>query len=165
MHRIVTERLILRQAREDDLEAMHAILSHPVAMRYWSTIPHTDIEQSREWLADMIATREGTDFIVEHDSRVIGKAGCYRLPEIGYILHPDAWGQGLAVEALGAIIPHIFGHHPVEALRADVDPRNPSSIQLLERLGFVPDGSAKKTWLIGEEYCDSLYFRLPRPLS
>ncbi len=165
MHQIVTARLTLRHAREDDLQAMHAILSHPVAMRYWSTIPHTDIEQSREWLADMIATREGTDFIVERDGRVIGKAGCYRLPEIGYILHPDAWGKGFAAEALGAIIPHIFAHHPVEALRADVDPRNPASIRLLERLGFVPDGSAKKTWLIGGEYCDSLYFRLPRPLS
>lgn len=165
MDRIVTQRLILRRAREDDLQAMHAILSHPVAMRFWSTIPHTDIEQSREWLADMIATREGTDFIVEQDGRVIGKAGCYRLPEIGYILHPDAWGQGLAAEALGAIIPHIFAHHSVEALRADVDPRNPASIRLIERLGFVPDGSAKRTWLVGEEWCDSLYFRLPRPIS
>lgn len=165
MHRLVTERLILRHAREHDLEAMHAVLSHPVAMRYWSTPPHTDIAQTRDWLADMIATRDGTDFVVEHDGRVIGKAGCYRLPEIGYILHPDVWGQGFAVEALGAIIPHIFARHPVEALRADVDPRNPASIRLLERLGFVPDGSSKKTWLIAGEYCDSLYFRLPRPIG
>jgi RimJ/RimL family protein N-acetyltransferase len=40
MDRIVTERLILRRAREDDLEAMHAVLSHPVGMRYWSSLPH-----------------------------------------------------------------------------------------------------------------------------
>lgn len=167
MERIVTERLILRRAREDDLEAMHAVLSHPAGMRYWSTPPHTDIEQTREWLGNMLATRppEGEDFVVEHRGRVIGKAGCYRLPEIGYILHPDAWGQGFATEALTAVIAHVFATHPVEALRADVDPRNPASIRLLERLGFVPDGSAKRTWLVGEEWCDSVYFRLPRPFS
>lgn len=162
MHRIVTERLILRHAREDDLEAMHAILSHPVAMRYWSTLPHADIAQTREWLADMIATREGTDFVVEFDGRVIGKAGCYRLPEIGYILHPDVWGRGFATEALSAVATHIFANHPVDALRADVDPRNAASIRLLERVGFKPSGSAKRTWQIGEEWCDSVYLTLNR---
>ena len=34
---IRTERLLLRSAREGDLEAMHAVLSDPVAMRFWST--------------------------------------------------------------------------------------------------------------------------------
>ncbi len=32
---------------------------------------------------------EGEDFVVEHDDRVIGKAGLYHLPEVGFILHPD----------------------------------------------------------------------------
>lgn len=167
MDRIVTERLILRRAREEDLDAMHAVLSHKVAMRYWSSLPHDDIEQTRAWLSDMIACREhgGDDFIVEHEGRVIGKTGCYRLPEIGYILHPDVWGRGLAAEALTAVAAYVFAHHPIDALRADVDPRNPASIRLLERVGFVPDGSAKGTWEIGGESCDSLYFRLDRPLS
>ncbi len=35
-----TERLVLRPAREDDLAAMHAVLSHPKAMAYWSSAPH-----------------------------------------------------------------------------------------------------------------------------
>lgn len=165
MDRIVTERLILRRAREDDLEAMHAVLSNPVAMRYWSTLPHDSLDQTRDWLASMIeddpAVRE--DFIVERDGRAIGKAGCYRLPEIGYILHPDHWGLGFATEALTAVIAHIFAHHPIEALRADIDPRNTASIGLLERLGFTPTHRAERTWKIGEEWCDSVYYALRRP--
>lgn len=164
MDRIVTERLTLRRAREEDLEAMHAVLSHPVAMRYWSTLPHDSLDQTREWLAGMIEDEPGVreDFIVEHEGRAIGKAGCYRLPEIGYILHPDYWGRGFATEALTAVIAHIFTRHPVEMLRADIDPRNAASIKLLERLGFTFARRAERTWKLGEEWCDSVYYELKR---
>ena len=165
--RIVTGRLVLRRAREDDLEAMHAVLSHPVAMRYWSSLPHRELAETREWLGNMIASDPALsdDFLIEHAGRVIGKVGCYRLPEIGYILHPDHWGHGLATEALGAVIPHMFACHRIDALRADVDPRNTASIRLLERLGFTVTGKAERTWKIGEEYCDSVYLTLSRPTS
>lgn len=167
MDRIVTERLILRRAREDDLDDVHAVLSHPVAMRYWSTLPHDQLDQTRAWLGDMIAADPAgnADYIVEFEGRVIGKAGCYQLPDIGYILHPDHWGRGLATEALGAIIPTVFARFPLDAITADVDPRNPASIRLLEKLGFTISGKAERTWQIGEEWCDSVYLTLPRPIT
>ncbi len=165
MERIVTERLVLRRAREDDLEAMHAVLSHPVAMRYWSSLPHRELAETREWLGNMIAAdpAESDDYVVEYAGRVIGKTGCYRLPDIGYILHPDMWGRGLATEALTAVISRVFERHPLPAISADIDPRNTASIRLLSRLGFAETGQARRTWHIGDEWCDSVYFALPRP--
>jgi RimJ/RimL family protein N-acetyltransferase len=136
-------------------------------MRYWSSLPHRELAETREWLANMIASEPGVreDFVVEFDGRVIGKAGCYQLPEIGYILHPDCWGRGLATEALTAVIAHVFERHPIPALRADIDPRNTASIRLLTKLGFVESGRAARTWHIGDEWCDSIYFTLPRPTA
>jgi ribosomal-protein-alanine N-acetyltransferase len=165
MDRIVTERLVLRRAREDDLEAMHAVLSNPLATRYWSTPPHQDLEETQVWLASMIDRdpKESDDFIIERGGRLIGKAGCWRLPEIGYILHPEYWQQGFATEALNAIIPHIFARHDIPAITADIDPRNDASIRLLHRLGFEITGRAARTWQIGEEWCDSVYLALQRP--
>ncbi|WP_334160914.1 GNAT family N-acetyltransferase [Phenylobacterium sp.] len=159
-----TPRLRLRRARPDDLEPMHAVLSHPVAMRYWSTTPHEDLAQTEAWLADMIAT-DGEDFVIEREGRVIGKAGCYSLPEVGYILHPDAWGQGFASEALGAATAHVFAARAVDRLTADVDPRNAASLALLKKLGFAETGRAARTWLIGGEWCDSVYLALDRPAT
>ncbi|WP_426051506.1 GNAT family N-acetyltransferase [Brevundimonas sp. SL161] len=52
---ITTSRLRLRSARPEALNAIHAVLSHREAMRWWSTPPHDDIEQSRAWLDAMIA--------------------------------------------------------------------------------------------------------------
>ena len=42
---IVTPRLRLRRAQAGDLAALHAVFSHPVAMRYWSRPPHTELDR------------------------------------------------------------------------------------------------------------------------
>src|SRR5690606_21683193 len=88
--------------------------------------------------------------------------GFWRLPEIGYILHPDHWGEGLATEAVSAAIDHVFATREADRLTADVDPDNRPSIRLLERLGFVRTGSAERTFCIDGEWKDSLYYGLTR---
>jgi RimJ/RimL family protein N-acetyltransferase len=165
MTMLKTERLLLRRATPDDVDAFHAIMSDRKAMRYWSTTPHATRDETSEWVANMVGSvaAGGDDFVIELDGRVIGKAGCYRLPEVGYILHPDAWGKGYAREALAAVTAHIFATHALEKIIADVDPRNDASIGLLLRLGFAETHRAKGTWQVGEELCDSVYLALPRP--
>ena len=162
---LLTPRLRLRRARPDDLTAIHAVLSNAMAMRYWASPPHTDIGQSRAFLDGMIASRggEGDEFVVEHQGQVIGKAGCWRVPEVGFIFHPDFWGRGLALEAMTAVVAHAFATYPVESLIADVDPRNRASLGLLRKLGFVETRRARRTIKVGEEWCDSVYLALRRP--
>jgi RimJ/RimL family protein N-acetyltransferase len=171
-----TDRLTLRRARMSDLDAVHALLSDPRAMRYWSTPEHETREETQSWLVAMVAAgeatedalaagipAEGDDFLVEHRGRVIGKAGAWCLPEVGYLIAPDLWGQGLAQEAMQAAIAHIFAHHAAPRLTADVDPRNAASIRLLTRLGFVETHRAPRTLLWRDEWCDSVYYALDRP--
>lgn len=158
-----TPRLILRTARASDLDAMHAVLSDPRATLWWSTPPHETLEQTKAWLDAMIANGpDHPDFVVEWNSRVIGKAGFYVMPDVGYILDPDTWGQGLAHEAVAAAVDHVFSTRRVETLTADVDPENAASIRLLERLGFIRTGAAERTWNVGGVWKDSLYYSLTR---
>ena len=161
---IRTDRLVLRHARPGDLADLHAILSDPGAMRWWSTLPHTSLDETQAWLDGMIAGNAAgsDDYVIERDGVAIGKAGFYRMPDIGYILHPDHQGQGFAFEALTAVIAHVFATGPVDTLTADVDPENAASIRLLERLGFQQTGSAERTWNIGGDWKDSLYYGLTR---
>jgi len=159
-----TPRLRLRTARPDDVEAIHAVLSSVEATLYWSTPPHADLDRTRAWLRGMIdiPAGEGEDFVVEHQGRVIGKAGLYRFPEIGFILHPDSWGQGLAGEALVAVLGRGFDVHGLDAVVADVDPRNAASLRLLARHGFRETGRRERSWLVGETWCDSVDLALTR---
>lgn len=163
MTRLYTPRLDLRHARADDLEALHRVLADPRATAYWSTPPHESLDQTRAWMADMLQPGpDREDFVVELNGEVIGKAGFWRLPEVGYILHPNAWGRGLGQEAIGATIAHVFKTHDVDQLTADVDPRNLASLRLLDRLAFQQTGSAERTFRIGDAWVDSLYFALSR---
>lgn len=162
MPEIRTERLVLRPATGGDLKAFHGILSDARATAYWSTPPHADIAQTQHWVASMVAIEpgEGEDFVIELNGEVIGKAGFFRFPEIGFILHPDAWGKGYAREALRPVLKRAFDHHKLAAVEADVDPRNEASLRLLKRLGFAEVGRADRTWKIGDHWCDSVYLRL-----
>lgn len=143
---------------------MHAILANPQAMAFWSSLPHVSEDQTRDWLADMAAIppAEGEDFIVEYHGRAIGKAGFYRFPEIGFLFAPDVWGQGFASEAMRAVLARGFAEHGLDRAAADVDPRNASSLRLLARLGFAETHRAERTWLIGDEWCGSVYLSVSR---
>jgi [ribosomal protein S5]-alanine N-acetyltransferase len=162
MHAIRTERLLLRKARESDLDAVHCVLSSREATIYWYEPPHSSVQQSRDWLTSMMQIEEqaGEDFIVEHQGRVIGKAGFHAFPVIGFILHPNWWGQGFAREALAAVIERAFGVHRLEFIDADVDPRNERSLRLLKSLNFKEVGRAERTWKVAGLWCDSIYLRL-----
>ena len=63
---IRTEHLILRRATMDDVASMHAIMSNPVAMRYWSTPPHSEVVETERWMASMVGADPAAsdDFIV-----------------------------------------------------------------------------------------------------
>lgn len=164
---IRTARLILRRATWDDLDAMHRVFSNPAAMRYWSRPEHETVEETRRWLRDLVEpTPDSVDFVVERDGAVIGKAGAWKLPEVGFILHPDHWGQGLAREAMEAVVRHLEGAFPdLPELTAEVDPRNAASLRLLARLGFAETHRAERTLLWKDEWCDSVYLARPRGAS
>jgi len=159
---IVTERLRLRRATMDDLAAIHRLLSDPRNMRYWSSPPHESVAQSEAWLRSMVEAPpyESDDYVVELDGVVIGKAGCWRLPEVGFMIAADETGRGFASEAMTAVIERRRGFAEPSRLTADVDPRNEASLRLLTRLGFVETGRARATWTVGGEVCDSVYLAL-----
>jgi RimJ/RimL family protein N-acetyltransferase len=100
------------------------------------------------------------DYVIERDGRVVGKIGCWKLPDIGYHLARDQWGQGVASEAMAAYLDRRRAIGTPSRLTADVDPRNAASIALLTRHGFVETHRAKGTWQVGDELCDSVYLAL-----
>jgi RimJ/RimL family protein N-acetyltransferase len=106
------------------------------------------------------APPEGKDFVVEFDGQLIGKAGLYRFPEIGFVFHPDTWGRGFAAEALQPVIARAFATHGLPTVDVDVDSRNGASLTLLARLGFCEVAREQRTWLVGDHWCDSVYLHL-----
>ena len=154
-----TERLTLRPFAMTDVEALHAVYSDPRAMKYWSTLPHADVEVTKDMVARTMAAdpAKTLELAIEREGQVIGKVGLWEMPEIGYILHPDHWGRGYASEAAQAVIRHGFDVLNLPKVTADVDPDNEVSLKMLAKLGFKETGREKNTIEIGGKWFDSVY--------
>jgi len=160
---IETPRLILRRLANYDAPALHEMLSDAETMRFWSTVPHVEMVETETWVAESVAatTRgDAHDFAVLRDGRVVGRVAFWMGNEIGFLFHRDVWGQGIAREAVGALLRYGFETLKFASVRADVDPGNIRSITLLERLGFQRTGYAERTFKIGENWVDSVYLEL-----
>ena len=151
--RLETERLILRDWRDEDLDALHRINSDPLVM---ATIgPLQDRKAARVSLGRLMArtVRDGhTLWALERksDARIIGFCGIVTgtVPqienelEIGWRLASDCWGQSYAREAAEAAIGWFAVNRPGRRLCAITLTSNSRSRGLMKRLGmrYDPDG-------------------------
>lgn len=76
--------------------------------------------------------------------------------EVGWHLHPDAYGHGYATEAAGAVILDAAAKG-LESIIAVVDPRNDASQRVCRRLGFTERG-------ISHEFYDADYIVFEKAL-
>lgn len=144
-----TERLLLRPHRRSDAADWFALQSAPEVRAYlpW---PERTASQSARHLRDRTRhTRlwqEG-DFLalaVVHRGRVVGDVSLHlravdpehRAVEIGWVLHPDSAGAGLATEAAARLVEFAFDTVGAHQVTAVTDARNVRSVALAKRLGF-----------------------------
>lgn len=143
---IETERLTLRRPRLSDVPALFTFLGDARAMRH--THRHASLAECRRRVAvhEWRRRRDGCapwTIITRQDGRIIGWGGLYDDPfdpgwgvEVGYFLHPDAWGRGYASELLAACLGEADAVLRLPELRAFAHPDNTASRRVLEKAGF-----------------------------
>ena len=165
------QRICLRGPRAQDIDDVFALFSHADVMRYWSSAPmrvRMQAEGKVEEMLDGFARRESLNWLVaaRRDDRAIGSCTLYRFDarhrraEVGYALHPDWWGSGLASEAVALALDWGFHRLGLHRIEADIDPRNEASRRLLAGLGFRREGLLRQRFLIDGSASDSEVFGL-----
>ena len=159
--RLATARLTLRPLQQGDAPALHRFFSDPDAMRHFGEL-HTDLSETEAWVRGTLSAppEQTREYAILRDGEVIGKAGIWSAPELGYFLRRDQWGQGLMHEALEALLPHLFAELSLSRITADIDPDNPASLRLVQKLGFRETGRASRTIQIAGAWADSVYVAL-----
>lgn len=149
---LTTERLRLRPMTVDDAEALFPTLSDAELMTWWSSAPHTSVDETRAYLGLRLDRGDWRCWAIALGGvdTAIGwvAAGERRqggVTELGYILAREYWGGGIAREAISAVIDRLFAEGQRRVF-ADTDPENAASIALLERLGFRREGLLRGEW-------------------
>lgn len=165
-----SKRLQLRGPRAADCDALFGLFSDPEVMRYWSRAPMTSRSEAEgliEEIEEAFAQRDKLNWMIAlPDDTVIGTCTLFqfeprhRRAEVGYALHRDYWGQGLAAEALGLALNWGIRALGLHRFEADIDPRNEASRKLLQRLGFASEGVLRERYFIGDEVTDTELFGL-----
>jgi len=152
-----TERLIARGWSLDDAEGAWDLYRRPEVVRYIGGKTQDTIEAAREFLRFLIERNAGWPegygsfpVFLKNDGRLVGTAIVKRLPdaheqptddtEIGWHLHPDVWGRGLATEIGRRLIHHGFEDLDLAEIHAVVEPPNTRSSAVALRLGMEHRG-------------------------
>jgi ribosomal-protein-alanine N-acetyltransferase len=78
--------------------------------------------------------------------------------EIGYIVHPDYWGKGIATEVAKLLVNIGFKEFQLHRIYATCDPRNIGSSKVLAKIGMTQEGRLRDALLIKDGWRDSLVF-------
>ena len=141
--RLETERLILRVPELDDLDRWAELMANEDAARFIGGVAPKPVVW--RMIMQMVGAWEVTGIsmfsvVEKQTNRWVGRVGPwqpYAWPgtEVGWGLHPDAWGKGYAREAAAASIDYAFDVLQWTEVIHLVHPENVRSRRVAERLG------------------------------
>lgn len=159
---IVTPRLILRPARAEDLDGLHALVSDFEVVKMtssWPWPPDRAFTASRSKPFDPAKGFVGPVFL---GGEIIGMAGVTEA-ELGYMFARAHWGRGYAPEICAALVTEAFARYDWPEIRAGVLEDNPASTRVLEKLGFAEISPGEGPVAARGRTLPLRRFRLPRP--
>jgi [ribosomal protein S5]-alanine N-acetyltransferase len=168
-----TDRLRLRPFDEADADALFALHSNAHVLRYWDSPPWTERSRAERFIGvcrKMAEEGTGARLAIDRasDGEFIGWCGLsewnpdFRSASLGYCFIEAAWGHGYATEAARAVLGWAFDTLDLNRVQAEADTRNIASGRVLEKLGFVREGTLREDCVVNGDVSDSWIYGLLR---
>lgn len=149
-----TERLLLRQFVDDDLENVFKGLSHPDIIKYYGVSFQT-LEATKEqmtFFADLEKNETGIWWAVcSADNKIFYGAGGltslskeHKKAEIGFWLISDFWGNGIMKEAMPLLCDYGFDNLGLHRIEGFVESENMNCKNAMAKLDFQHEGTMKE---------------------
>jgi RimJ/RimL family protein N-acetyltransferase len=168
-----TARLRLRPFTDADVDPLFALHSSAYVLRYWDSPPWNERARADRFIAmcgKMADEGTGVRVAIDRasDGAFVGWCGLtgwnpdYRSASLGYCLADAMWGHGYATEAAHAVLKWAFDTLDLNRVQAETDTRNVASARVLEKVGFVREGTLREDCVVNGEVSDSWVFGLIR---
>ena len=147
---LTTDRLVLAPISLDHWEAHAAAWADPAMTEFIGGKPRTRTESWGKFLAAAALWQfmgfGYWSFLDRASGKFLGNgglawfergiAGLEGVPEAGWAFIPEAWGKGLATEAMSAVLKWADEALTVSEIRCIIDPGNRPSRRVADKLGF-----------------------------
>jgi RimJ/RimL family protein N-acetyltransferase len=172
---VLTPRLRLRPFRESDLDDLARWNAQPEVMRYLGDGRTLDRNQTWRQIAIFGGhhrIRGYSAWAIEdrETGALVGRSGPWfpegwPMLEVGWVVDPQRWGQGIAAEAGRAALDWSFAHLPIDRICSLIAPENTQSARVAAKLGARLDHRATVMGLPADVWIHERPAQIPRPSS
>lgn len=169
-----TKRLILRSINIDEAYLLHDYMQrNRVFLEQWEP-KREDSFYTLENIKSIISTeiddnanKKGLSLYIfkKDEDRIIGNIklnnivyGVFLSCFTGYKLDKDEQGNGYMTEALSEMVRIAFEKYKLHRIEANIMPRNKASKRVVEKMGFVNEGTSRKYLKINGKWEDHEHY-------
>ena len=158
-----TKRLFMRKILIHDCADMYDYSRRPETSRYLLWSAHENPKYTKKYISYLQSAYRNEEFfdfgLVDKESgKMIGTCGFTDFDmdnnsaEIGYVLHPDFWGRGLAMEAILRLMAFGFAELRLHRISAKIMTGNAASKRVAEKCGMRHEATHIEAMLIKGNY-------------
>lgn len=168
-----TQRLIIRNFKDSDLESFLAYRNDPEVAKYqgWGTpyprekglrfleeMKQLETPKVGQWLQVAIELKETGEMIGDLGIRV--KKEDPRQVIVGFTIASTHWRKGYTFEAMTCLLEYLFKELNMHRVSADCDVENIASYRILEKLGFRREAHFVESYLTDGVYASEYHYGL-----
>jgi len=144
---------------EDDVPFLTRLVNHPDV---WPSLFQYDpkTEDAERAYVESMAEGDDVHLLICPDEDPVGILGLndvngvYGNAELGYMLVPEAWGNGYATDAARRVVRYGFEDLRLHRIEAEAYDNNPASRRVLEKVGFEHEGISRERAFVRGEHRD-----------
>ncbi|WP_152655334.1 GNAT family N-acetyltransferase [Oceanobacillus sp. CFH 90083] len=150
-----TERLLLREMKQEDLQDVHSYASDPELTTFLTWEAHQTLADTEAFIKLLITqykkgTGEAWAIVWKENKRVIGTMDLVwnqkqYSAELAYAISREYWRKGIGTEAAKAVLRFGFEELKLERIYARCYPDNIASYRLMEKSGMIYEGTLRKS--------------------
>jgi len=168
---LTSERLVLKEISENDLEGLFELYSDQETMKYFGRLPVKSKQEALEVINQNVCMKEektGVRYVayLKDTNKFVGIItlkrydGRNRRAEIDYIVSPEHQRKGFASEMLAVFLEEVYKKWDLERISAYVFLENVPSCKLLEKFNFKKEGILRHWTFVDNHFYDSFSYSL-----
>jgi RimJ/RimL family protein N-acetyltransferase len=162
-----SSKIIFREILVDDIPVIHQLNSFAEVDKYNTLGLPESMQETENLILPIIAEQNLNPrpryvwFLENKQNEFVGLVGIvlgkpkYFSSEIWYKIHPSMWKKGYASEAVNSVLSFCFNELKLHRVCAGCATENIASIRVLEKNGFIREGSHRKILPIRGVWADN----------